>query len=310
MDNNLDPRVLEVEKKEKDLTSKSIRYSNGSYMTVREYIENIFPKDKEFDVEQMVPALQARVTDAARIYEFEKQNLFATVLTNPKYSQPVVRTKNGYMSFIDYLNGLSVGSLHADGVVRGKKIVPYEEEYNRFFKNVENLDERRELEGIEEPSVEEQETADRMNVVGNILYNAAKEKGYDAEMIFTSSIFMKRVKEVYIDNPDFRQQLASGQLAANLVRELDEVMIRKDDRSDVEKIEEMYVDNGRVVTNSIDKALSTLSPKEIEELLKGFEKKPQTITLGGDEDEEEVEITEPEIPATLQDQNAPIRGSR
>ena len=79
---------------------------------------------------------------------------------------------------------------------------------------------------------------------------------------------------------------------------------------DVEKIEEMYVDNGRVVTNSIDKALSTLSPKEIEELLKGFEKKPQTITLGGDEDEEEVEITEPEIPATLQDQNAPIRGSR
>lgn len=325
-------RVEEVKKINQTLPSQYIKHASGKYITVEDYLTNYYPDNLPFDVYSMIDKLNRRVEDAKKHYEFERLSIYNADLSDSKYTQPVVRTKDGYMSFIDYLNGFPVGSVTSEGLVINGETKSFDDLYNVFYKNIENAAERAELETIDtpEPTEEEQEIAYKQYLLGGLVKKIAEQLGKNVNDAERASVFGKRVYETYIVNNDkFFEQYSSGELEQSLIPEVDRSFVKKDDRTDVDKVEEMYIDNGKVITNSIDKALSTVSQEEINALLEGFEKKnTSVITLSGDEDEEEVEITEPEetaimragdeeeeitepeVTAIMQDQNIPIRGAR
>ena len=126
----------------------------------------------------------------------------------------------------------------------------------------------------------------KRNIVMTILEDIIKKNDGDLNIIFDNETFMSRLKGSFIEEiPDFEEEYTNGALAYKVENEYKKVVIHKDDRSEVEKVEEMDVINKDVV---VVPSLLKLTPTESNAVLEGLNKNVGAIRLGGDEDEEVV----------------------
>ena len=126
----------------------------------------------------------------------------------------------------------------------------------------------------------------KCNIVMTILEDIIKKNDGDLNIIFDNETFMSRLKGSFIEEiPDFEEEYTNGVLAYKVENEYKKVVIHKDDRSEVEKVEEMDVINKDVV---VVPSLLKLTPTESNAVLEGLNKSVGAIRLGGDEDEEVV----------------------
>ena len=124
----------------------------------------------------------------------------------------------------------------------------------------------------------------KRNIVMTILEDIIKKNDGDLNIIFDNESFMSRLKGSFIEEiPNFEEELTNGVLALKVENEYKKSVIQKDDRTEVEKVEEMDVINKDVV---VVPSLLKLNQKEANAVLEGLNR--TAIRLGGDEDEEVV----------------------
>ena len=117
-----------------------------------------------------------------------------------------------------------------------------------------------------------------------ILEDVIKKNDGDLNIIFDNETFMSRLKGSFIDEiPNFEEELTNGVLASKVENEFKKSVIQKDDRTEVEKVEEMDVINKDVV---VVPSLLKLNQKETNAVLEGLNR--SVIRLGGPDDEEVV----------------------
>ncbi len=126
----------------------------------------------------------------------------------------------------------------------------------------------------------------KRNIVMTILEDIIKKNDGDLNIIFDNETFMSRLKGSFIEEiPNFEEEYTNGILASKVENEYKKVVIQKDDRTDVEKVEEMELINKDVV---VVPSLLNLTQQEAYAVLEGLNKTAGTIHMGGDEDEEVV----------------------
>ncbi len=342
----------EIKRVDPTLLYKPVLFG-GSYITVKSYVENEYPKYSDgSDKERVIAELVSRAAKAEVEY-FEKI-VNPVISSHPEYYNKV-DLFGREMSFADYLrNEIPFYCLTESGIKNGSEIRPYEEEYQDFIANVEIVNENDEkiairknkigeiitkfgelfnsfynnyflideeflstingiissesfdqdyINGIVKTRVEDACKKSVINtkrtIVMTFLEDIIKKHDGDLNIIFDNESFMSRLKGSFIEEiPNFEEEYTNGILASKVENEYKKVVIQKDDRTDVEKVEEMELINKDVV---VVPSLLNLTQPEAYAVLEGLNK---TIHMGGDEDEEVVsDDNEEEIEVQLKATN-------
>jgi hypothetical protein len=104
-------RLLEIDKLDGTLLNKKIKFSNGEYKSVKDYLIEVYPDELDFDAGKILTILQSRVNKAEMDYKQLLNEVFEKALNDPKYSQPIRKGENEYMSFREYIESLPVGTI-------------------------------------------------------------------------------------------------------------------------------------------------------------------------------------------------------
>lgn len=328
----------EIQRVDPTLLYKPVLFG-GSYITVKHYVENEYPKYSDgSDKERVIAELASRAAKAEVEY-FEKI-VGPVISSHPEYYNKV-DLFGRQMSFVDYLREMPFYNLTEKGIIVGSEIRSYEEEYQDFIANVEMVNENDEEIAIRKNTVGEivhkfgeqfnsfynnyfvvdeeflstingiiqgesfnqdyingdvkskVEAACRKSVLNTkrtivmtFLEDVIKKNDGDLNIIFDNETFMSRLKGSFIEEiPNFEEEYSNGILAYKVENEYKKSVIHKDDRTEVEKVEEMDVINKDVV---VVPSLLNLSTAETDAVLEGLNRSMDVIRLGGDDDEEVV----------------------
>ena len=299
-------RVIAVERMIPGLSKRYLE-SNGTFITIESYLINYFPNDMEFVAEKFAPVLEARANEADQKFRTIKDEIYSTTLSDAKYREPVQKTENKSMTFIDYVESLAAYSITKDGVRFGNTIKSYESLYSRFVEDRYNAEELEEINTtvIDEPSKEEQDKAIKQYKARKVLEAVLNKNGMDVTFVLSNSQFVSNFFEEFLDSiEDIDKSISDGSLTSQITDLLSKYIIAKNDTTSVDRLEEMEIlDNGRTITT---KTLMQLEVNEIAALVEEYSKKPNIassgieVTMNGGDDDEEIEtIEEPEIEVTL-----------
>lgn len=104
-------RLIEIDKLDGTLLNRKIKFSNGEYKTIKDYLIEIYPDEMDFDAGKILTVLQSRANKAEMDYKAFLNEIFEKELNDPKYSEPIRKGENEYMSFREYIESLPVGTI-------------------------------------------------------------------------------------------------------------------------------------------------------------------------------------------------------
>ena len=104
-------RLIEIDKLDGTLLNRKIKFSNGEYKTIKDYLIEIYPDEMDFDAGKILTVLQSRANKAEMDYKAFLNEVFEKELNDPKYSEPIRKGENEYMSFREYIESLPVGTI-------------------------------------------------------------------------------------------------------------------------------------------------------------------------------------------------------
>lgn len=104
-------RLIEIDKLDGTLLNRKIKFSNGEYKTIKDYLIEIYPDEMDFDAGKILTVLQGRANKAEMDYKAFLNEVFEKELNDPKYSEPIRKGENEYMSFREYIESLPVGTI-------------------------------------------------------------------------------------------------------------------------------------------------------------------------------------------------------
>lgn len=104
-------RLIEIDKLDGTLLNRKIKFSNGEYKTIKDYLIEIYPDEMDFDAGKILTVLQSRANKAEMDYKAFLNEVFEKELNDPKYSEPIRKGENEYMSFREYIESLPIGTI-------------------------------------------------------------------------------------------------------------------------------------------------------------------------------------------------------
>ena len=104
-------RLIEIDKLDGTLLNRKIKFSNGEYKTIKDYLIEIYPDEMDFDAGKILTVLQSTANKAEMDYKAFLNEVFEKELNDPKYSEPIRKGENEYMSFREYIESLPIGTI-------------------------------------------------------------------------------------------------------------------------------------------------------------------------------------------------------
>lgn len=231
-------RILEIDKYNNTLLKRKIKFSNDEYKTVEDYLIDVYPDNMDFYAEKIGPMLEARANEAEKLYSNLVNSVVENKLKDEKYNTPIRKDENWYMSFVEYIKSMPVGTIKADGVKFGSNILSFEDLYEKFAKDV-YVEMDPELKNLQEPSEEEQQFAINQYKTRMKLDEIISSRGLNAEEIYGNTQVMTKIMTEFISSfEDFDEALANGAVVDGLNNIINNEIIMSQKSEDVKKVEE------------------------------------------------------------------------
>lgn len=313
-------RLVEIDKYNNTLLKRKIRFSNGEYRTIEDYLIEVYPDNMDFYADKIGPMLESRAQEAEKTYNDFLNDIITKNFTDEKYTTPIRKDENWYMSFVEYLKSMPIGSVKEDRVKYGLGTVSLDELFEKFSKDV-YVEMDPEMKDLQEPSLEEQKRALKQHMTGQKLEEIIANRGLNRDDIVNNTHLNDKIMNEYVDSIiDFDQAYADGSLVDGLNNIINNeyIMVQKSD--DVKKLEESTVEPTKPTpVSQIDEIIPTqfgvstnktdlLITSEINALINpdltyAEQQKVEPIVMSGpgDDDETVVEANDgvEEIPASL-----------
>ena len=313
-------RLVEIDKYNNTLLKRKIRFSNGEYRTIEDYLIEVYPDNMDFYADKIGPMLESRAQEAEETYNNFLNDIITKNFTDEKYTTPIRKDENWYMSFVEYLKSMPIGSVKEDRVKYGLGTISLDELFEKFSKDV-YVEMDPEMKDLQEPSLEEQEKALKQHKTAQKLEEIIANRGLNRDDIVNNTHLNDKIMNEYVDSiADFDQAYADGSLVDGLNNIINNeyVMVQKSD--DVKKLEESTVEPVKPTpVSQIDEIIPTqygvstnktdlLNTGEINAMINpdltyAEQQKVEPIVMSGpgDDDETVVEANDgvEEIPASL-----------
>ena len=317
-------RIMEMDQVNSNLLNRIVRLKLADgikYKTVRDYLIEDYHNNNEFDANKLEPLLVARANQTENNYKESLNQLIETDLKDSKYSDMVMKDPTTSLSFIDWLKGLSIGSISFEDktIPWGPNRISIEEAYNKFTDITNTYDDQMRMD------IEQEYLEQNREIIYYMFLDKAEEKGLKEDeikmLLQNSQIINYLFNELIEKSADFENELANGTIEKKVIETITRNYIASTDKTEVEKMEQAIESPvAQMEEIQVDpygpsiRSTEMLNNAEIGALATGLsyseQKKVEQIRMdNGPEDEEDVDLdgtTETEV--QLNESQVKIRG--